>query len=278
MHPTIPHRVALLGFSEFERETLGAYFRLASGASQAYVPWAALDGADFVVADADHAPTIEAVLAAGRSGDTVFVGAAAPPDTRAWLARPIDPLHVLRELDAMAAGKTRRPVAAPAAAPVPQTRSAATGFIAVDPPAPVAPPPRPPRRRALVVDDSEVARRFLQSRLQRLGLAVDTAADSEQALALLSARHHTLVVVDVDLGDDSPLDGLALCHRLKREAAAAGSPPQVWLVSAHHAEVDRVRGTLAGCDLYLAKPLGPGTLEDLLHRHGFADTDHASAR
>lgn len=27
------------------------------------------------------------------------------------------------------------------------------------------------------------------------------------------------------------------------------------MVSAHHAEIDRARGELAGCDAYLAKPL-----------------------
>ena len=40
------------------------------------------------------------------------------------------------------------------------------------------------------------------------------------------------------------------------------------MVSAHHSELDRVRGTLAGCDAYLGKPLQAAELERLLLRQG----------
>ena len=52
------------------------------------------------------------------------------------------------------------------------------------------------------------------------------------------------------------LDGLQVCRTLKEQAAAQGRPaPAVLLVSGHAAAIDRVRGSLVGCDAYLGKPL-----------------------
>ena len=42
------------------------------------------------------------------------------------------------------------------------------------------------------------------------------------------------------------------------------------MVSVHNGEMDRVRGALAGCDAYLAKPLDPAELERLLLRQGLS--------
>jgi hypothetical protein len=96
------HRVALMGFSPFERSALASYLRLAN-LEPAYEQVDDLDAAQFIVADADDPGVIAAVLAADRAGDTVFIGGEAPERAMAWMMRPIDPLHVLRELDATAA-------------------------------------------------------------------------------------------------------------------------------------------------------------------------------
>jgi DNA-binding response OmpR family regulator len=126
------------------------------------------------------------------------------------------------------------------------------------------PQPAPPR--ALLVDDSEIALRFLETRLQRWGLQIDTAADSSAALDLLARHNYVLVFLDVELGENSELDGLALCQQIKQSAAAVDAA--VVLVSAHHSELDRVRGSLAGCDAYLGKPLDEIELRRVLMRQG----------
>ena len=51
----------------------------------------------------------------------------------------------------------------------------------------------------------------------------------------------------------------------------------VVMVSSHQAEVDRVRGTLAGCDAYLGKPLIEADLDRLLRRQGLKPTAAAAA-
>jgi DNA-binding response OmpR family regulator len=116
------------------------------------------------------------------------------------------------------------------------------------------------------VDDSALALRFLASRLQPWGLAVECVSSSGKAVERLAQRDYDFVFIDVELGAESELDGLALCQHIKRHHPLAGS--LLVMVSAHHSELDRVRGTLAGCDAYLGKPLQAAELERLLLRQG----------
>jgi CheY-like chemotaxis protein len=295
-------RVAFLGFSDFERKALGSYFRLAINRNPRYEQVQMLTDADYLLADADHGPSVQLVLATERLNETVFIGSAAPAGAVAWMMRPIDALHVMRELDAMVTAAqqpeaARAPLVAPAAAPAPPPEEpseplvlreveagpppvsllerAAAALPEPEPALPPAPPPLPAAvaaplppqpPRALVVDDSEIAQRYLQARLQAWGLVVDRAASSGEALDRMRQHSHDLVFLDVELGPGSEMDGLALCQHIKRSTTALNM--SVVLVSAHHSELDRVRGALAGCDAYLAKPLKGPELDRLLLRHG----------
>jgi CheY-like chemotaxis protein len=271
-----PYRVALQGFSAFERSALGSYFRLAINRAPAYEQVASPAEAHFLVIDADHGEAVRAVQALGRIDDAVFIGARAPEGASAWMMRPIDPLHVLRELDAMVADRAEpategaRPLSRPPVpgltGPSPARRSGDQADADPAPPAAARPAPR----RALLVDDSEIALRFLETRLHRFGLATVRATTSAKAIELLAQQAWEFVFLDVELGTGSDLDGLALCQHIKRHPRLAGDPPVVAMVSAHHSQLDRVRGTLAGADAYLDKPLDETALEQLLQRHGQA--------
>ena len=289
-----PYRVALLGFSTFERGALASYFRLAVRRTPSYELVNEPDDADFIVADADHGATVGLVAALERVDATVFIGAAAPLGATAWMKRPIDPLHVLRELDAMvllhAAARALPPEGAvapgartvvqpirrvrdapPAAAAAPPASALPVPMMAAPPRPPATPasPAQPPQPSALLVDDSEIALHYLRGRLERFGLAVESTHTSDQAIERLAHRAFELVFIDVELGPHSTLDGLALCQHIKRQHhPATGGPSSVVMVSAHHSELDRVRGTLAGCDAYLGKPLDEPELARVLQRHG----------
>jgi two-component system, cell cycle response regulator len=107
-----------------------------------------------------------------------------------------------------------------------------------------------------VVEDSPIARRFLQVRLQRLGYAVTVAGDAQEAVTWLQSRTFALVFLDVGLGPVGGLDGLNLCQMIKQDPAfALARPARVVMVSGLSAAMDRVRGSLAGCDAYLTKPV-----------------------
>ncbi len=327
--PITTHRLVLLGFSAFETSTLVSSFRLGGARKHRYEPVATLAASELALVAADHAASVQTVLAADRQAQTVFIGGKAPAGAGAWLPRPIAASLVLRELDVLVAVMAAAALASP-----PQAASADEGpdtvaapfdtspEVAVPPPAsqpPVlaevvaeasaevvgeglgeglaeeplvaaalpaepavsdaaavadpiaAPPPTPPREplRTLLVDDSDLALRYLQSRLAPWALRIDRATTDAQALARLNRQDYDLVFLDVELGPNSDIDGLALCQHIKRRpAAGSAAHAMVVLVSAHASELDRVRGSLAGCDAYLPKPLDATELPRLMQRLG----------
>src|SRR5258706_10605829 len=98
---TDSYTVAIEGFSAFERTALASFFRLAAQRSPAYHRVEETGLSDFLIADADHAGALAVVQRGQRLGDTVFIGAQAPDGASAWLPRPIDPMHIVRELDTL---------------------------------------------------------------------------------------------------------------------------------------------------------------------------------
>ena len=305
MRSTLPPaalRVALLGFGDFERSALVSYLRLSAARVPAYQEATSLTGADFAIADADHAGTLDTVIGADRVADTVFIGSLAPDGALAWMMRPIDPLQVLREIDATVSLRLSRAQAAqsvasraaspPAASPATEEAPDPQGAVATA--RTTASARGAPRRAgdlsaptaALLVDDSEVALRFLERQLQDLGLRTETATTSQRAIELLTQQPYDVVFLDVDLGPHSDLDGLALCQHIKHRHSppgAAAAAPLVVMVSAHAAATDRVRGSFAGCNAYLGKPIEDEALRRSLRSLGLRlsapiDGSHSNSR
>lgn len=279
------HAVCLLGFSAFERQALTAHFRLALQRQPAYRLVDTLAEARLALVNADAAAACDEIARSRREADTVYIGAHAPPAAQARLPRPIDVLAVLRELDAVllmnvgatpdhAAAKSPPAMPAPAVVPTPvepmRTVPAALApasmlseLADLFPDRQEGPAAAEPRCDALVVDDSEIAQRFLLRRLADLGIRAHAVGTSQEAIAYLARHRVRLALLDVELGPDSDHDGLNLCRLVKRDFTPA---PVVGIVSAHHGPTDRVRGSLAGCDAYLGKPLQASELSDLVAR------------
>lgn len=289
---TTRFRVALLGFSAFERSALESYFRLAPEEGPHHTHYDLLpdivpsrDACDFVLADANHAEAIDVVAAAGRAADTVYVGThhapAPPPEALADLGRPIDPLHVRREFDGAVARREQARQARPAGTSPVRRLTARARQHAKEQAA------RESRsgdfshsvllggdggdgmfEQVLVVDDSEIARRFMQLRLQRLGYAVHTASSGQAALEMVAARRYAFVFLDVAMDG---LDGFETCKQIKHmpwpldERLMRG--PVVVMVTGRSGSIDRIRGTLAGCDAYLTKPLNEEELIATLSKY-----------
>lgn len=267
--------VAIEGFSAFERQALASFFRLAARRSPAFRQVDEPGMADFLIADADHAASVAAVRRGQRVEDTVFIGAAAPAGAAAWLPRPIDPVHVMRALDELVELRLSAPEPPSAMMDLdpmevdtlrgglddlPQRREPPAPAAEAAPAPAAAPAASRPRggggREVLLVEDSPIARQFLKQRLQHLGYRVIECASGEAALELLSRRTFEMVFLDVVLGPPGSIDGLQLCQRLKqRGAQRAGLRTVVVMVTGLDGATDRVRGSLAGCDAYLTKPL-----------------------
>jgi len=255
--PPDRYTVALQGFTSFERGALASFFRLAASRTPAYVQAERLDTCDFIVADADDPGAAQAVRRAGRMADAVFVGALTP-GAMVSISRRLDPMQLVRELDELVA---MRREAAARQAPPKSHRMPALGRLDVAGDG--------SRRDVLVVEDSAIARRFLQVRLQALGYRVHLASSAHEAFGLIEHERFALVFVDIVLGAPGSPDGYAVCRRVKQDGHRA---PPVIVVSGLGSETDRARAGVAGCDAYLPKPLSDLRLMQALRTldRGFA--------
>lgn len=122
--------------------------------------------------------------------------------------------------------------------------------------------PKNTRPRVLVIDDSPTIRRSAEIVLERAGIEVDLAEDGFAALSRISDMRPDLILLDVVM---PRLDGYQTCSLLRRNAAFASVP--VVMLSGRDSVFDRVRGRLAGSDLYLTKPFTPEALLAAVHAH-----------
>lgn len=239
-------RIALLGFTDFERRTLESYFRLAFDAALAFDLRATPEDCDAALIDADLPSAVAAARRTGCLDRGVCIGHERPEQGARHLRRPIDPLSVLRALE----GLLRR--SSPA---LPDTVHGTLDAVT----------PQRPRLDldgcVLVAESHDLARRFLQVRFERLGCEVLSASDGAQALTLLRGRHVAWALVDLNIDGGQ---GFALCDRLRDAAASPGMA--IVSVSSHAGESERVRAILYGCDDHLAKPIRTESLLDLAER------------
>jgi two-component system, cell cycle response regulator len=128
----------------------------------------------------------------------------------------------------------------------------------------------------LVVDDSDIALKFMRNRLTRFGFRTDLANSGEEALGRLGVRPYKFVFLDVMM---EGLDGYQTCRAIKQRKYGEEKPPVVVMLTSRGGTIDKIRGTLAGCDAYLTKPLNERDLIAILSKHdrsvarGFQSTD-----
>lgn len=121
----------------------------------------------------------------------------------------------------------------------------------------IAPMSNPPQQqlRALVIEDEDRIRQFLQRGLVYENYRVDVAADGVEGLVKARENPPDIVILDWMLPG---MDGLEVCRRLR-----AGGPVPILMLTAKDAVGDRVTGLDAGADDYLVKPFA---FDELLAR------------
>src|SRR6516225_3133056 len=109
--------------------------------------------------------------------------------------------------------------------------------------------------RILIVDDNEMNRDILVTRLSTQGYELTQAADGEEALAAAKEQLPDLILLDVMM---PKLNGIEVCRRLKGDANLPFMP--IILVTAKADTKDIVNGLDAGADEYLTKPVDQAAL------------------
>ncbi|MFO7551015.1 MAG: response regulator [Haliea sp.] len=106
------------------------------------------------------------------------------------------------------------------------------------------------QRPVLLVEDNELNCEMLTRRLTRAGFTVITAADGEQALALMARARPALVLMDMNL---PVMDGWTACRTAREDEQLRDIP--IIALTAHAMEADRRSALAAGCDDYATKPI-----------------------
>ena len=123
----------------------------------------------------------------------------------------------------------------------------------------------------LIVDDEVQVRRALSDSLMALPARVLEARTGAEALSTALSESPDLVVLDLGLPDRQGLD---VCREIRRWSSAP-----IVVLSARHAEAEKIRLLNAGADDYVSKPFGLGEFVARVQaqlRRTRAPRDHAS--
>ncbi|MEF2231467.1 MAG: PAS domain S-box protein [Pseudodesulfovibrio sp.] len=125
---------------------------------------------------------------------------------------------------------------------------------------------RPPRRLSLLlVEDNRVNRLMAERMLAKLGHAVKTAGDGEEALKMLELHAFDGVFMDIQMPG---MDGLEATARIRGADPASGVDPDIPIIAmtAHAMLGDREMFMKGGMSGYIAKPVDMKGLEETLTR------------
>ena len=270
--------VDVIGFNEVERSMLSSIFALAARRDPGFAqfePGAQGRSPDLYLVDSDNATAFGEFRALHKRSSlpAVLVGSGAQGTSHTVLQRPLQWARLLQALeDALAgAGDDTAELAKslPGAGGEPRRTLSGSGPRArsgTRAPAPRAAPPTAEQKHrllndsVLVVDDNATVRAFMQAKLAPYGFDVDYAETGEEAIGLSGSNEYTCVFLDVILPG---IDGYQVCKLIKSNKQAIKKTAVVMLTS-RSSPFDKLRGSLAGCDEYLTKPLDEDRLLEVI--------------
>ncbi len=106
--------------------------------------------------------------------------------------------------------------------------------------------------KILVVDDESKIRKIVSAYLKQEGYDVKTAADGDEALAMINTYKPDLLVLDLML---PKISGEEICQKIRQD-----SDLPIIMLTAKGSESERVQGLNIGADDYLVKPFSPREL------------------
>lgn len=267
--------VDVIGFNPVERSMLASIFALAARRDPAFVqfdPNATIGGtADIYLVDAENVEAMTEFRTMSKRANlpAVMVGSGGDSMGFPMLSRPLQWARLLQALEetvmtsALASGGRRDDDEG--TLPLGRTLSASVAGRSH----PGATPPvldsAAATKRALgdtvlVVDDNASVRMFMKAKLAPFNFEVDFAETGEEAVGLTGTREYTCVFLDVVLPG---IDGYQVCKLIKANKQAIKKTAVVMLTS-RSSPFDKLRGSLAGCDEYLTKPLDEDRLLEVI--------------
>ncbi len=116
----------------------------------------------------------------------------------------------------------------------------------------------------LLAEDNAVNQRLTTRLLEKRGHRVVVAANGREALEALEREEFDLVLMDVQMPE---MDGLETTAAIRTKERGSGLHLPVIALTAHAMKGDAERFLAAGMNGYLAKPLRPEELDDILAKY-----------
>ena len=118
--------------------------------------------------------------------------------------------------------------------------------------------------RILLAEDNITNQQVALGILHKLGFRADVAANGRKALEALQSIYYDLVLMDVQMPE---MDGLETTRAVRAEGSGAlNRAVPIIAMTAHAMQGDRKICLDAGMDDYIAKPMTPETLSELLEK------------
>ncbi len=118
------------------------------------------------------------------------------------------------------------------------------------------------RASVLVAEDNPANQKVAKLFLERLGCRVDVAADGQETIEAWSRGRYDLIFMDCQMPE---MDGFEAAQAIRREEQPGERIPIIALTANAFAG-EHERCLAAGMDDYLAKPIRPDALAELLNR------------
>jgi len=116
--------------------------------------------------------------------------------------------------------------------------------------------------RILVVDDDPIILAFFKKILREFGIFCDTAASAEEAFQVIEQNDpYNIYFVDWRM---PVIDGIELTKGLKEKASAHGKTVVIMITAADAGTIE-AEAKRAGVDRFLAKPLFPSAIADIIN-------------
>lgn len=249
--------IEMLGFTDAEKNLLSSTFRLTSRRAFSYAQ-AEEPGErpDLYLVNADNAEGLAQLKLRSPNVHAPAVLIGRPGTAADWplVEKPIHWTRLFQQLDRQMAMALRERALRPASMPPWDGR---TRRRAADRNLPPLPPPAElqTNESVLVVDDSATVRAFMRRKLAPFRFDVDYAETGEMAIDMAQAKTYTCIFLDILMPG---MDGYQVCKRIKSSAATKGTA--VVMLSSRSSAFDKFRGSWAGCDAYLGKPVGEDEL------------------
>ena len=246
----------MLGFSDAEKTMLASTFRLTGRRPFCYAERAAGERADIYLANADSPDGMHQLQARSPNihAPAVLIGRTATEGAWPLIERPIHWMRLFEQLDRqMQAALQERERRGQS----PDQWDGRTWRRAADRQRPQEPVFVETRtvESVLVVDDSATVRAFMRAKLAPFRFDVDFAENGEKAIEMAQAKNYTCIFLDILMPG---MDGYQVCKSLKSNSAT--KDVAVVMLSSKTSAFDKFRGSWAGCDAYLGKPVAEDEL------------------